>query len=108
MEEKDKTEEEENPFSYLYKMGVLFYQEKKYEEAIQYFEEAIKLDKSKEELYFFKAECEESLKQYNKAINDYKKGLSINPKDAQNLNRLNRYALLYKKIGKFKENEIYR
>ena len=29
MEEKDKTEEEENPFSYLYKMGVLFYQEKK-------------------------------------------------------------------------------
>ena len=79
-----------------------FIKKKKYEEAIQYFEEAIKLDKSKEELYFFKAECEESLKQYNKAINDYKIGLSIKPKDPKNLNRL---ALLYKKIGKFDENE---
>ena len=82
----------------LNEIGILLYKEKKYEEAIQNFKEAIQIDDTKEKLYFNKGRCEDALNHYHNAIKDFEKGLSINSKEVKYSKKL---AVLYKKIGRF-------
>ena len=90
--------DQEYLFINLNNIGISLYRERKFKEAIKYFEKAIKLDDTKPMIFFNKAKCEESLEQFNKAIEDYEKGLSLESKNAKNLRRL---ALLYQKVGNF-------
>ena len=95
MEEKD-----EKSYESLNDIGVSLFAEAKYEEALSYFEKAMKINNSEISLYYNKASCEENLGRYNEAIQDYNKGVEINPKNIKIL-----YSLfkLYKIKGEFEE-----
>ena len=95
MEEKD-----EKSYESLNDIGVSLFAEDKYEEALSYFEKAMKINNSEISLYYNKASCEENLGRYNEAIQDYNKGVEINPKNNKIL-----YSLfkLYKIKGDFEE-----
>lgn len=95
MEEKD-----EKSYESLNDIGVSLFAKGDYEEALSYFEKAIKIKNSEVTLYYNKASCEENLYRYNEAIQDYNKGLEINPKNIKIL-----YSLfkLYKIKGDFEK-----
>ena len=87
----------------LKEKGNALFKQQKYEEAINYYEKAIKLNNSIEVLYSNKGTCEKCLKKYKEAIRDYKKALEINPKNTKNLNRL---ASVYIIVGNLGEAKI--
>jgi flagellar motor protein MotB/tetratricopeptide (TPR) repeat protein len=62
-----------------YNIGIEKYTLKKYSEAIEYLEEAIKYDSNLINTYFILAEAYVDYDQYENAINTYKKGMEINP-----------------------------
>ena len=82
----------------LNNIGISFIEKNESKEASKNDEEDIKKDNSKENTTFNGGICKVL---YNKAIENYKKDLSSNPQDVNNLKQL---ALLYKKIGKFNES----
>ena len=86
----------------LKEIGNDYFKKKKYEEAIKYYDKAIKLNDSIEVLYSNKGTCEKMLKQYKQAINDYNKSLELNPKNAKNLHRLASVYILIGEIGQAK------
>ena len=87
----------------LKEKGNALFKEQRYEEAIKYYEKAIKLNENIEVLYSNKGTCEKCLKEYKQAIRDYKKALEISPKNTKNLNRL---ASVYILIGNLGEAKI--
>ena len=87
----------------LKEKGNALFKQNKYEEAINYYERAIKINSSIEVLYSNKGTCEKCLKKYKEAIRDYKKALDINPKNTKNLNRL---ASVYIIVGNFGEAKM--
>lgn len=87
----------------LKEKGNELFKKNRYEEAIKYYEKAIKLNNTIEVLYSNKGTCEKCLKRYKQAIKDYKKALEINPKNTKNLNRL---ASVYIIVGNFGEAKM--
>ena len=87
----------------LKEKGNALFKQQKYEEAIKFYEKAIKVNSNIEVLYSNKGTCEKCLKQYKLAIRDYKKALEISPKNTKNLNRL---ASVYVLVGEFGEAKI--
>ena len=63
-------------------LGIETYKEKKYKEALSYFEEAIKNDEGNWKAYSYKGDVEFDLKKYKESVDDYTKALSINKSDA--------------------------
>ena len=86
----------------LKEKGNALFKEKKYEDAIEYYEKAIKINSSIEVLYSNKGTCEKCLKKYKEAIRDYKKALEINPKNTKNLNRLASVYIIVGNLGEAK------
>jgi DnaJ family protein C protein 7 len=86
----------------LKEKGNALFKQNKYEEAITYYERAIKLNNTIEVLYSNKGTCEKCLKKYKEAIRDYKKALEINPKNTKNLNRLASVFILVGNLGEAK------
>jgi tetratricopeptide (TPR) repeat protein len=72
----------------LKEKGNALFKEKRYEDAIKFYEKALDINSSQEVLYSNKGTCKKCLKEYKDAINDYKKALEINPKNTKNMNRL--------------------
>ena len=87
----------------LKEKGNALFKQNKYNEAIEYYERAIKINNTIEVLYSNKGTCEKCLKNYKQAIKDYKKALEINPKNTKNLNRL---ASVYIIVGNLGEAKI--
>ncbi len=86
----------------LKEKGNALFKQNKYEEEINYYERAIKLNNSIEVLYSNKGTCEKCLKKYKEAIRDYKKALEINPKNTKNLNRLASVYIIVGNLGEAK------
>ena len=86
----------------LKEKGNALFKQQKYEEAINYYEKAIKINNSIEVLFSNKGTCEKCLKKYKEAIRDYKKALEINPKNTKNLNRLASVYILVGNLGEAK------
>ena len=82
--------------------GNALFKQNKYNEAIEYYERAIKINNTIEVLYSNKGTCEKCLKNYKQAIKDYKKALEINPKNTKNLNRLASVYIIVGNLGEAK------
>ena len=83
----------------LKEKGNALFKQKRYEDAIGYYNKAIKLNPNQEVLYSNKGTCEKCLKEYKEAIRDYEKALEINPKNTKNMNRLASVYIIKGKIG---------
>ena len=83
----------------LKEKGNALFKQKRYEDAITYYNKAIKLNPNQEVLYSNKGTCEKCLKEYKEAIRDYEKALEINPKNTKNMNRLASVYIIKGKIG---------
>ena len=83
----------------LKEKGNALFKQKRYEDAIAYYNKAIKLNPNQEVLYSNKGTCEKCLKEYKEAIRDYEKALEINPKNTKNMNRLASVYIIKGKIG---------
>ena len=86
----------------LKEKGNALFKQNRYQEAISYYERAIKINDSIEVLYSNKGTCEKCLKEYKLAIKDYKKALELNPKNTKNLNRLASVYILIGNLGEAK------
>ena len=86
----------------LKEKGNALFKEKRYDDAIIYYEKAIKINNSIEVLYSNKGTCEKKLEKYKEAIRDYKKALEINPKNTKNLNRLASVYIIVGNLGEAK------
>ncbi len=64
--------------------GIKLLENKNYYEAVIYFNELIKLDKSNDALYRRRGIAFENLKKYDEAFIDYNKSISLNPKSCKN------------------------
>jgi len=93
---------ENKSWEVLKEKGNSLFKQNKYEEAINYYEKAIKINNSIEVLYSNKGTCEKCLKKYKEAIRDYKKALEINPKNTKNLNRLASVYIIVGNLGEAK------
>ncbi|MEA3452133.1 MAG: tetratricopeptide repeat protein, partial [Bacteroidota bacterium] len=65
--------------SLKYNQGLQSFSEKKYDEAISYFSEAIKLDPNFEKAYYNRGSVRLEMKEYEGAILDFEKAIMINP-----------------------------
>ena len=64
----------------LKEKGNALFKEKRYEDAIKFYEKALDINSSQEVLYSNKGTCKKCLKEYKDAINDYKKALEKSKK----------------------------
>ena len=71
---------------------------KQYNEAIEYYNKVLDLDKDFERAYIQRAYCETQLEKYELAINDFKLALELNPNDP--LTYLNLSYIYYKSGNK--------
>ena len=92
----------ENSWEDLKEKGNALFKQKRYEDAIAFYNKAIKLNPNVEVLYSNRGTCRKCLKQYNDAIKDYKKALEINPKNTKNINRLASVYIITGNIGEAK------
>ena len=90
----------DNGWENLKEKGNALFREKKYEEALEYYNKAIKKNDSIEVLYSNKGTCLKCLQNYNQAKMAYIKSLEINPNNPKNLNRL---ASVYLIIGELND-----
>ena len=90
----------------LKEKGNALFKQNKFNEAIDYYERAIRINNSIEVLYSNKGTCEKCLKKYKEAIRDYKKALEINPKNTKNLNRLASVYIIVGNLGEAKMTEL--
>ena len=86
----------------LKERGNALFKEKRYEDAIKFYEKALDINSSIEVLYSNKGTCKKCLKEYKDAINDYKKALELNPKNTKNMNRLASVYIITGQIGEAK------
>ena len=96
MEGREK--KEDYLFIDLNNIGFSFLEEKKDEEPLQKQVGVTQKDDLNEKIYLNKGKCKA---RYYKTIESYKKDLSINPQDTNNLKQL---SILYKKVGKLSES----
>ena len=92
----------ENSWEDLKEKGNALFKQKRYEDAIVFYNKAIKLNPNIEVLYSNKGTCEKCLKQYKESIRDYEKSLEINPKNTKNMNRLASVYIIRGQIGNAK------
>ena len=92
----------ENSWEDLKEKGNTLFKQKRYEDAIVFYNKAIKLNPNVEVLYSNKGTCEKCLKQYKESIRDYEKSLEINPKNTKNMNRLASVYIIRGQIGNAK------
>lgn len=78
----------DNRWESLKEKGNSLFREKKYEEALQYYDKAIDINDNIEVLHSNKGTCLKCLQNYNGAKIEYIKALKINPNNSKNLNRL--------------------
>lgn len=90
----------DNGWENLKEKGNALFREKKYEEALEYYNKAIKINDSIEVLHSNKGTCLKCLQNYNQAKMAYIKSLEINPNNPKNLNRL---ASVYLIIGELND-----
>ena len=86
----------------LKEKGNALFKEKRYADAIKFYEKALDINSSIEVLYSNKGTCKKCLKEYKDAINDYKKALELNPKNTKNMNRLASVYIIVGQIGEAK------
>ncbi len=67
----------------LKEKGNALFKQNKYQEAISFYERAIKINDSIEVLYSNKGTCEKCLKEYKLAIKDFNKAIKLNPRYAE-------------------------
>ena len=84
----------------LKEIGNSFFREKKYEEALKYYNEAISINNDIEVLHSNKGTCEKCLQNYKEAELEYIKAIKLNPFNAKTYNRL---ASIYLIIGELSE-----
>ena len=82
--------------------GNALFKEKRYKDAITFYQKALKINPNIEVLYSNKGTCEKCLKDYKQAVRDYQKALDINPKNTKNLNRLASVYIIQGDIGQAK------
>jgi tetratricopeptide (TPR) repeat protein len=92
----------ENSWEDLKEKGNALFKQKRYEDAIVFYNKALKLNPNVEVLYSNKGTCEKCLKQYKESIRDYEKSLEINPKNTKNMNRLASVYIIRGQIGNAK------
>ena len=90
----------DNRWENLKEKGNALFREKKYEEALEYYNKAIKINDRIEVLHSNKGTCLKCLQNYNEAKMSYIKSLEINPNNPKNLNRL---ASVYLIIGELND-----
>ena len=83
----------------LKERGNALFKEKRYADAIKFYEKALDLNPSAEVLFSNKGTCKKCLKQYKEAIQDYKKALELNPKNTKNMNRLASVYIIKGQLG---------
>ena len=83
----------------LKEKGNALFKEKRYEDAIKFYEKALDINPTAEVLFSNKGTCKKCLKEYKDAINDYKKALELNPKNTKNMNRLASVYIITGQIG---------
>ena len=83
----------------LKEKGNALFKEKRYEDAIKFYEKALDMNPTAEVLFSNKGTCKKCLKEYKDAINDYKKALELNPKNTKNMNRLASVYIITGQIG---------
>ena len=86
----------------LKEKGNTLFKEKRYEDAIGFYNKALAINSNIEVLYSNRGTCRKCLKQYSDAIKDYKKALEINPKNTKNINRLASVYIITGNIGEAK------
>ena len=86
----------------LKEKGNALFKEKRYEDAIKFYEKALDMNPTAEVLFSNKGTCKKCLKEYKDAINDYKKALELNPKNTKNMNRLASVYIITGQIGEAK------
>lgn len=81
-----------NPKRYdvVFGLGYLLYQQKKYKQAVPYFESATKLKPGQIDTYKLLGVCYGSSGQLNKSAQSFEQALKINPKDVQVYQNLSR------------------
>ena len=92
----------ENSWESLKEKGNALFKEKRYKDAITFYQKALKINPNIEVLYSNKGTCEKCLKDYKQAVRDYQKALDINPKNTKNLNRLASVYIIQGDIGQAK------
>ena len=92
----------ETSWESLKEKGNALFKEKRYKDAITFYQKAIKINPDIEVLYSNKGTCEKCLKDYKQAVRDYQKALDINPKNTKNLNRLASVYIIQGDIGQAK------
>jgi DnaJ family protein C protein 7 len=92
----------ENSWEDLKDKGNSFFKQKRYEDAITFYNKALKLNPKAEVLYSNKGTCEKCLKEYKESIRDYEKALELNPKNTKNMNRLASVYIIKGQIGNAK------
>ena len=92
----------ENSWEDLKEKGNSFFKQKRYEDAITFYNKALKLNPKAEVLYSNKGTCEKCLKEYKESIRDYEKALELNPKNTKNMNRLASVYIIKGQIGNAK------
>ena len=92
----------ESSWESLKEKGNALFKEKRYKDAITFYQKALKINPNIEVLYSNKGTCEKCLKDYKQAVRDYQKALDINPKNTKNLNRLASVYIIQGDIGQAK------
>ena len=83
----------------LKEKGNVLFKEKRYADAIKFYEKALDINPNAEVLFSNKGTCKKCLKEYKEAIQDYKRALEINPKNTKNMNRLASVYIIKGQLG---------
>ena len=83
----------------LKEKGNILFKEKRYADAIKFYEKALDINPNAEVLFSNKGTCKKCLKEYKEAIQDYKRALEINPKNTKNMNRLASVYIIKGQLG---------
>jgi Flp pilus assembly protein TadD len=78
--------------------GMKFFQATRFDQALPYFEQAVKKDPKKSEAYFYSGLCYANLGRKNEAIEAYKKAIGLKPDYADAHNNL---GAAYANLGRF-------
>lgn len=84
--------------SAYYNRGIAYYEEKKYHEAIQDFDQALKLEAKSAMAYYYRGVCYQEMNELEKAIVSYSCAITLDPEPEDGL--MNR-GLCYQKLGNF-------
>ena len=94
----------------LKEKGNALFKEKRYKDAITFYQKALKINPNIEVLYSNKGTCEKCLKDYKQAVRDYQKALDINPIIQEKALNLEPYNSTYKEqmtvIEKILEDQV--